>query len=194
MEGPPHETGSNQTSTSDFVSTSYMLNPTTMLKQEYIENSSPIPGLTMTATAGETNTSDYNDEDSDQESTSSQIQNGGDDSSPMKASPLSGIEDMNESGTTLQANNSRGSGGAGNKNKKCRKPRTIYTSFQLQQLMHRFQKTQYLALPERAELAASLGVTQTQVQISNEAITLVKLLTKLNFRRITFNKQFNNNG
>ena len=47
--------------------------------------------------------------------------------------------------------------------KKIRKPRTIYSSLQLQQLNKRFQRTQYLALPERAELAASLGLTQTQV-------------------------------
>nr|NP_001027820.1 distal-less [Ciona intestinalis]CAC08326.1 Distal-less [Ciona intestinalis] len=51
------------------------------------------------------------------------------------------------------------------KGKKTRKPRTIYTSYQLQQLVRRFQRTQYLALPERAELAASLGVTQTQIKI-----------------------------
>nr|AEK99645.1 Dlxb [Spirobranchus lamarcki] len=51
------------------------------------------------------------------------------------------------------------------KRKKMRKPRTIYSSLQLQQLNKRFQRTQYLALPERAELAASLGVTQTQVKI-----------------------------
>nr|P53773.1 RecName: Full=Homeobox protein DLL-1; Short=DLL; Short=XDLL [Xenopus laevis] len=51
------------------------------------------------------------------------------------------------------------------KGKKIRKPRTIYSSLQLQALNHRFQQTQYLALPERAELAASLGVTQTQVKI-----------------------------
>lgn len=51
----------------------------------------------------------------------------------------------------------------GSKGKKMRKPRTIYSSLQLQQLNRRFQRTQYLALPERAELAASLGLTQTQV-------------------------------
>jgi len=44
-----------------------------------------------------------------------------------------------------------------------RKPRTIYSSLQLQELNKRFNQTQYLALPERAELAASLGLTQTQV-------------------------------
>lgn len=49
------------------------------------------------------------------------------------------------------------------KPKKVRKPRTIYSSFQLAALQRRFQNTQYLALPERAELAASLGLTQTQV-------------------------------
>ncbi|VDP38961.1 unnamed protein product [Schistosoma mattheei] len=48
------------------------------------------------------------------------------------------------------------------KNKKLRKPRTIYSSMQLQQLAKRFHLTQYLSLPERAELAASLGLTQTQ--------------------------------
>ncbi|CAF3365276.1 unnamed protein product, partial [Rotaria sp. Silwood2] len=48
------------------------------------------------------------------------------------------------------------------KGKKIRKPRTIYSSMQLQVLNKRFQRTQYLALPERAELAASLGLTQTQ--------------------------------
>lgn len=52
------------------------------------------------------------------------------------------------------------------KPKKVRKPRTIYSSFQLAALQRRFQKTQYLALPERAELAASLGLTQTQVGAS----------------------------
>lgn len=51
------------------------------------------------------------------------------------------------------------------KTKKIRKPRTIYSSLQLQQLNKRFQRTQYLALPERAELAAALGLTQTQVSV-----------------------------
>lgn len=47
--------------------------------------------------------------------------------------------------------------------KKLRKPRTIYSNLQLQHLNQRFQHTQYLALPERAQLAAQLGLTQTQV-------------------------------
>uniref|UniRef100_A0A671RHK9 Distal-less homeobox 4b n=1 Tax=Sinocyclocheilus anshuiensis TaxID=1608454 RepID=A0A671RHK9_9TELE len=51
------------------------------------------------------------------------------------------------------------------KGKKIRKPRTIYSSVQLQALHQRFQQTQYLALPERADLAATLGLTQTQVKI-----------------------------
>ncbi|CAM9855144.1 unnamed protein product [Lampetra fluviatilis] len=49
--------------------------------------------------------------------------------------------------------------------KKVRKARSIYSSLQLHALNRRFQQTQYLALPERAELAASLGLTQTQVKI-----------------------------
>uniref|UniRef100_A0A8R1DZV7 Homeobox domain-containing protein n=2 Tax=Caenorhabditis japonica TaxID=281687 RepID=A0A8R1DZV7_CAEJA len=51
------------------------------------------------------------------------------------------------------------------KGKKMRKPRTIYNSQQLQLLQKRFQKTQYLALPDRAALAAELGLSQTQVKI-----------------------------
>ena len=39
----------------------------------------------------------------------------------------------------------------------------MYSSLQIQQLERRFQRTQYLALPERAELASILGLTQTQV-------------------------------
>lgn len=61
------------------------------------------------------------------------------------------------------------------KGKKMRKPRTIYSSLQLQQLNRRFQRTQYLALPERAELAASLGLTQTQVcTCSHVCILIIK--------------------
>ena len=56
------------------------------------------------------------------------------------------------------------------KGKKIRKPRSIYSSLQIQQLERRFQRTQYLALPERAELAASLGITQTQV---GQSLTLL---------------------
>lgn len=62
------------------------------------------------------------------------------------------------------------------KPKKVRKPRTIYSSFQLAALQRRFQKTQYLALPERAELAASLGLTQTQVSVTDNGSIITQLL------------------
>ncbi|XP_004591126.2 homeobox protein DLX-4 [Ochotona princeps] len=66
--------------------------------------------------------------------------------------------------------------------KKLRKPRTIYSSLQLQHLNQHFQHTQYLALPERAQLAAQLGLTQTQVKIwfQNKRSKYKKLL-KQNF-------------
>jgi len=51
------------------------------------------------------------------------------------------------------------------KGKKMRKPRTMYSSLQIQQLERRFQRAQYLGLPERSELAINLGLTQTQVKI-----------------------------
>ncbi|XP_075067867.1 homeobox protein DLX-6 isoform X1 [Mixophyes fleayi] len=71
-------------------------------------------------------------------------------------------EDPDQQKTTVIENGEIRFNGKG---KKIRKPRTIYSSLQLQALNHRFQQTQYLALPERAELAASLGLTQTQVKI-----------------------------
>jgi hypothetical protein len=49
------------------------------------------------------------------------------------------------------------------KTKRLRKPRTIYSSLQLQQLNKIFNRTHYLSLPERVELANQLGLTQTQV-------------------------------
>lgn len=56
------------------------------------------------------------------------------------------------------------------KPKKVRKPRTIYSSYQLAVLQRKFQSAQYLALPERAELAAQLGLTQTQVRLQKTNI------------------------
>ena len=65
--------------------------------------------------------------------------------------------------TTTNANATAVSATSSLRGKKLRKPRTIYTSCNLIQLNRIFQRKQYLALPERAELAASLGLTQTQV-------------------------------
>ncbi|NXI56689.1 DLX3 protein, partial [Chloroceryle aenea] len=61
------------------------------------------------------------------------------------------------------------------KPKKIRKPRTIYSSYQLAALQRRFQKAQYLALPERAELAAQLGLTQTKIWFQNRRSKFKKL-------------------
>ena len=49
--------------------------------------------------------------------------------------------------------------------KLARKPRTIFTSHQLRELNRAFERTHYLSLPERAELAHALGLTQTQIKI-----------------------------
>lgn len=68
------------------------------------------------------------------------------------------------------------------KPKKIRKPRTIYSSYQLAALQRRFQKAQYLALPERAELAAQLGLTQTQVTLELKFIYIsVNIITGVPF-------------
>ena len=47
--------------------------------------------------------------------------------------------------------------------KKKRNSRTVYSNFQLRELNAYFMKVQYLALPERARLATTLGLSQTQV-------------------------------
>ena len=68
------------------------------------------------------------------------------------------------------------------KAKKIRKPRTIYNPLQLQALNKRFHRTQYLALPERAELAAMLALTQTQVSF------MVVYVTVTTFELIELNR------
>ncbi|KPP70372.1 homeobox protein Dlx1a-like [Scleropages formosus] len=60
------------------------------------------------------------------------------------------------------------------KGKKIRKPRTIYSSLQLQALNRRFQQTQYLALPERAELAAFFS--QVKIWFQNKRSKFKKLM------------------
>lgn len=75
------------------------------------------------------------------------------------------------------------------KPKKIRKPRTIYSSYQLAALQRRFQKAQYLALPERAELAAQLGLTQTQVNclIRKKTADIFKLIKNVRVSRFLCN-------
>ncbi|XP_007482455.2 homeobox protein DLX-4 isoform X1 [Monodelphis domestica] len=79
----------------------------------------------------------------------------------LQSQPRKGVEDLEKPLGLSQPEGFQLNG----RNKKLRKPRTIYSSLQLQHLNQRFQHTQYLALPERAQLAAQLGLTQTQVKI-----------------------------
>jgi len=72
-------------------------------------------------------------------------------------------DDESKDGDDKNDKNNNKKGGAGGR--KSRKPRTIYSSHQLRELNRRFSRTQYLALPERAELAAELNLTQTQIKI-----------------------------
>ncbi|VDO56589.1 unnamed protein product [Haemonchus placei] len=76
------------------------------------------------------------------------------------------------------------------KGKKVRKPRTIYSSQQLQTLQKRFTKTQYLALPDRASLAAELGLTQTQVSCFRFPLillsTIISSLISIRYNCLSF--------
>ena len=76
------------------------------------------------------------------------------------------------SGATYSIENGEITTRVNGKGKKIRKPRSMYSSLQTQHLERRFQRTQYLALPDRAELAANLGISQTQVILSNHFIIL----------------------
>uniref|UniRef100_F7BDJ0 Homeobox domain-containing protein n=1 Tax=Ciona intestinalis TaxID=7719 RepID=F7BDJ0_CIOIN len=92
------------------------------------------------------------------------------DSDPGDDSPSN--ETFND--TTEQPNTSVNT----SKSKKKRNPRTVYSNYQLQELHMYFKKVQYLALPERARLAAALGLTQTQVKVwfQNRRSKIKKLL------------------
>ncbi|XP_055504146.1 homeobox protein BarH-like 1 isoform X2 [Leucoraja erinacea] len=52
----------------------------------------------------------------------------------------------------------------GNKGKKGRRSRTVFTELQLMGLEKRFEKQKYLSTPDRIDLAESLGLSQLQVK------------------------------
>ena len=76
------------------------------------------------------------------------------------------------SGATYSIENGEITTRVNGKGKKIRKPRSMYSSLQTQHLERRFQRTQYLALPDRAELAANLGISQTQVVTKSISLIL----------------------
>ena len=84
------------------------------------------------------------------------------------------VESSAVSGATYSIENGEITTRVNGKGKKIRKPRSMYSSLQTQHLERRFQRTQYLALPDRAELAANLGISQTQV-IINLIILLINI-------------------
>ncbi|XP_023693067.2 homeobox protein BarH-like 1 [Paramormyrops kingsleyae] len=55
-------------------------------------------------------------------------------------------------------------GDGGNKTKKGRRSRTVFTELQLMGLEKRFEKQKYLSTPDRIDLAESLGLSQLQVK------------------------------
>ena len=65
--------------------------------------------------------------------------------------PVEPLNEHNDEDEDSDPNNNLDKGF--NNSRKSRKPRTIYSSYQLRELNRRFSRTQYLALPERAELA-----------------------------------------
>uniref|UniRef100_H2Z653 Homeobox domain-containing protein n=1 Tax=Ciona savignyi TaxID=51511 RepID=H2Z653_CIOSA len=94
-------------------------------------------------------------------------------------SPLSSVEsDPGAESTHGEAINDSTASANTCKSKKKRNPRTVYSNYQLQELHSYFKKVQYLALPERARLAAALGLTQTQVKVwfQNRRSKIKKLL------------------
>jgi len=48
---------------------------------------------------------------------------------------------------------------------KCRRPRTAFSSQQLLELENQFKLNKYLSRPKRFEVATSLMLTETQVQM-----------------------------
>ncbi|XP_063600002.1 homeobox protein DLL-1-like [Penaeus indicus] len=77
-----------------------------------------------------------------------------------------------------------GGGGGGGGGGSTRKARSSYTFQQLQQLNRRFQRTMYLAQHERGELAAMVGLSETQVKIwfQNRRSKYKKLMKAANLR------------
>ncbi|XP_064111407.1 homeobox protein DLL homolog [Macrobrachium nipponense] len=71
-----------------------------------------------------------------------------------------------------QQGNYQVAGGGSSTTTSTRKARSSYTFQQLQQLNRRFQRSMYLAQHERGELAAMVGLSQTQVHSCSHIISL----------------------
>jgi len=88
-----------------------------------------------------------------------------------KSRPGASEEDRKEEGELLSTSDS----GMNNKDEKKKRPRTAFTSSQIQSLEEEFDTSKYLSVSRRAHLSASLGLTETQVVLEHHAHNLYSI-------------------
>ncbi|KAJ3590409.1 hypothetical protein NHX12_008360 [Muraenolepis orangiensis] len=84
--------------------------------------------------------------------------------SSLLSYPLLSGSDSSPSRTPVSVSSDSDTEHGGQRLKKPRRSRTIFTELQLMGLEKKFQKQKYLSTPDRLDLAQSLGLTQLQVK------------------------------
>ena len=60
-----------------------------------------------------------------------------------------------------------------------KRPRTAFTAAQIKALENEFEKNKYLSVSKRMQLSKQLKLTETQVRISTDFLSLTKLAKNL---------------